>query len=74
LDDLVRIVDLWDPLKQRTAVASFVYYARHIEKNSSLSERLAEFLSTASEEIGSPDSSQEEYSSPSTGTGKTGKK
>jgi hypothetical protein len=59
LDDLVRIVDLWDPLKQRTAVASFVYYARHIEKNSSLSERLAEFLSTASEEFASPDSSQE---------------
>lgn len=34
-DDLLRIVELWDPLKQRTAVASLVYYARHVEKNSS---------------------------------------
>lgn len=45
--DLLRIVELWDPLKQRTAVASFVYYARHVEKNSSLGDRLDEFLKKA---------------------------
>lgn len=47
LNDLIRIVDLWDPLKQRTAVASFVYYAKHVEKNSSLSSRIDEFLKAA---------------------------
>lgn len=45
--DLLRIVELWDPIKQRTAVSSFVYYARHVEKNSSLSNRIDEFLATA---------------------------
>lgn len=45
--DLLRIVELWDPLKQRTAVASFVYYARHVEKSSSLAERIDEFLANA---------------------------
>lgn len=44
LDDMVRIVELWDPLKQRTAVASLVYYARHVEKNSSLGDRIDAFL------------------------------
>jgi hypothetical protein len=47
---IVRIVELWDPLKQRTAVSSFVYYARHVEKNSSLSGRIDEFLATAARE------------------------
>ncbi|WEK45984.1 MAG: hypothetical protein P0Y56_13235 [Candidatus Andeanibacterium colombiense] len=45
--DMLRIVELWDPIKQRTAVASFVYYANHVEKNSSLSDRLTAFLSEA---------------------------
>lgn len=43
-DDLLRIVELWDPLKQRTAVQSFVYYVQHVEQNSSLSTRLKSFL------------------------------
>lgn len=47
LDDLLRIVELWDPLKQRTAVASLVYYARHVEKNSSLADRIDAFLEDA---------------------------
>ena len=47
-DDMLRIVQLWDPIKQRTAVQSFVYYARHVEKNSSLSERIEHFLDKAS--------------------------
>jgi hypothetical protein len=46
-DDLLRIVELWDPLKQRTAVSSLVYYARHVEKNSSLAARVEAFLAQA---------------------------
>ncbi|MFO1358969.1 hypothetical protein [Plasticicumulans sp.] len=42
--DLRRIVALWDPLKQRTAVASLIYYARHVEKNASLGDRIDAFL------------------------------
>lgn len=44
IDDLLRIVGLWDPLKQRTATTSLVYYARHVEKNSSFADRLDAFL------------------------------
>jgi hypothetical protein len=46
--DMLRIVELWDPVKQRVAVASFVYYATHVEKNEVLSKRLNAFLSEAS--------------------------
>lgn len=46
-NDLLRIVELWDPLKQRTAASSLVYYAKHVEKNSSLSARIEEFLKAA---------------------------
>jgi hypothetical protein len=45
--DMVRIVELWDPLKQRTAVTSLVYYVRHVEKSSALAERLTAFLNAA---------------------------
>jgi hypothetical protein len=48
-NDLLRIVELWDPLKQRTAVQSLVYYAQHVEKNSSLTDRLKAFLKQAQE-------------------------
>lgn len=47
VDDMLRIVRLWDPLKQRTAVASLVYYARQVEKNSSLIARIDLFLENA---------------------------
>jgi len=47
VDDMLQIVELWDPLKQRTAVSSVVYYARHVEKNSALAKRLDEFLEQA---------------------------
>jgi hypothetical protein len=46
-NDLLRIVELWDPLKQRTAVQSLVYYAQHVEKNSFLTDRLKAFLKLA---------------------------
>lgn len=44
LDDMRRIVSLWDPLKQRTAIASLAYYAGHVEKNASLSSRIEAFV------------------------------
>ena len=44
---MIRIVELWDPLKQRTAVSSLLYYAKHVEKNSSLSERIETFIKTS---------------------------
>lgn len=44
IDDLLAIAELWDPLKQRTATNSLVYYARHVEKNSSLAGRIEAFL------------------------------
>jgi len=47
-EDLLRIVELWDPLKQRTAVASLMYYVTHVEKNAALTKRLTAFLETAS--------------------------
>ena len=49
-DDLLRIVELWDPMKQRIAVSSFVYYAVHVEKKSPLINRLNEFLEEAAAE------------------------
>jgi hypothetical protein len=47
LDDMRRMVRLWDPQKQRTAVSSLEYYVNHIEKNNSLGDRLREFLANA---------------------------
>lgn len=43
-NDLLKIVELWDPLKQRTAVKSLIYYVQHVEKNSSLTGRVKAFL------------------------------
>jgi len=48
-DDLLRIVELWDPLKQRTATQTLVYYARHVEKNSFLSRLVIDFFDSAGE-------------------------
>ncbi len=42
--DILRIVRLWDPLKQRTAVSSALYYFEHVEQNSSLTNRVVTFL------------------------------
>jgi len=48
--DLLRIVELWDPFKQRVAVQSFVYYARHVEKSYALAARVDAFLEAAAED------------------------
>lgn len=53
VQDLIDIVELWDPAKQRTAVKSFVYYAEHVEQNSTLADRLNGFLDSLEErEVG----------------------
>lgn len=44
LENMRDIVSLWDPMKQRTAVSSMLYYASHVEKNASLLGRLTSFL------------------------------
>jgi len=44
LEDLREIVALWDPMKQRTAIASMTYYVEHVEKNSALAGRLRHFI------------------------------
>ena len=46
LEELIRLVSLWDPLKQRAAVNSFSYYVHHIQQNSRLGGRLRRFLTT----------------------------
>jgi hypothetical protein len=46
-DDMLRIVEMWDPVKQRVAVTSFLYYIHHVEKNSALAKRAGEFLDAA---------------------------
>jgi hypothetical protein len=46
VDDLLQVVALWDPLKQRTAVQSMVYYVKHVEKNGPLGRRLDIFIAT----------------------------
>lgn len=45
-NDLVASVSLWDPLKQRIAARSFLYYASHVEQNASLSNRIRAFVAT----------------------------
>lgn len=50
-DDLLAIVDLWDPAKQRIAVASMDYYFRRIERKSALIQRFGRFLTDAVDEL-----------------------
>jgi hypothetical protein len=64
-DDMLDIVELWDPIKQRTAVASLLYYAKHVEKNASLSSRLEQFVATAMKTWRRSGGTDEEPSSPS---------
>src|SRR5439155_6772970 len=47
VEDMLDIVELWDPVKQRVAVSSLVYYVKHVEKNSSLASRLDAFIERA---------------------------
>jgi hypothetical protein len=42
--ELLAIVNLWDPAKQKIAVSSLQFYARHVEQSDSLVARLSKFL------------------------------
>lgn len=42
--DLIAIVELWDPIKQKAALSALEFYARHIEKSSDLLTRLRDYL------------------------------
>lgn len=41
---LIDLVALWDPLKQRIATQAFLYYASHVEQNAALTGRIHAFL------------------------------
>lgn len=43
-NDVLRIVSLWDPLKQRAALNAFQWVVVHKEQNSGLIERVQDFL------------------------------
>lgn len=49
LDDIQRVLALWDTIKQRIAITSLFYYIRHVEKNSALINRVEEFVNSATE-------------------------
>lgn len=57
LDDMRYVVDLWDPMKQRTAVASLTYYVKHVEKSSALGNRLDAFIAAGVEAFSTPEPS-----------------
>lgn len=42
--EMLKIVELWDSMKQRTAVASLIYYVTQVEKNRALEDRLTAFI------------------------------
>jgi hypothetical protein len=44
IEDLRRIVSLWDPLKQRAAINAFQWVLAHKEQNSGLIDRFNEFI------------------------------
>lgn len=60
MDDLLRTVALWDPLKQRTAVSSLIYYATHVEKSSALTKRIEVFVEKVANEWRASRSSDED--------------
>ncbi len=43
-EDLINLVAIWDPMKQRIAAQSYLYYASHVEQNSSLTARVKAFI------------------------------
>ena len=44
LKDLLRVVTLWDPVKQRAALNAFQWVVVHKEQNSGLIDRVQAFL------------------------------
>lgn len=44
LEELSNLVALWDPMKQRIAAQSYLYYASHVEQNAALTARVKAFI------------------------------
>jgi hypothetical protein len=42
--DLINLVAIWDPMKQRIAAQSYLYYASHVEQNAALTSRVKAFI------------------------------
>ena len=42
--DLINLVAIWDPMKQRIAAQSYLYYASHVEQNAALTTRVKAFI------------------------------
>ena len=47
-DDLINLVAIWDPMKQRIAAQSYIYYASHVDQNSALTARVKAFIESVS--------------------------
>ena len=45
-DEIADVVALWDPMKQRIAAQSYLYYASHVEQNAALTTRVKAFFET----------------------------
>lgn len=43
-DEMADVVALWDPMKQRIAAQSYLYYASHVEQNAALTTRVKKFF------------------------------
>ena len=42
--ELMAVVSRWDPMKQRIAAQSYLYYASHVEQNAALAARVKCFF------------------------------
>ncbi|WP_395737930.1 hypothetical protein [Prosthecobacter sp.] len=45
-DEMSDVVALWDPMKQRIAAQSYLYYASHVEQNAVLTARVKDFIAS----------------------------
>lgn len=43
-EEMANVVTLWDPMKQRIAAQSYLYYASHVEQNAALTARVKAFF------------------------------
>ena len=49
-DEMAEVVALWDPMKQRIAAQSYLYYASHVEQNAALTTRVKAFFESVNAE------------------------
>jgi hypothetical protein len=49
-EEMADVVTLWDPMKQRIAAQSYLYYASHVEQNAALTARVKTFFDSVKAE------------------------